>query len=46
MGEVLNPTEDDEDNIVPGLMAIGEAACASIWCKSSRFKLERLSSLW
>ena len=30
MGEVLNPTEDDEDNIVPGLMAIGEAACASV----------------
>ena len=30
MGEVLNPTDDDEDNIVPGLMAIGEAACASV----------------
>ena len=30
MGEVLNPTEDDEDNIVPGLMDIGEAACASV----------------
>jgi len=30
MGEVLNPTEEDEDNIVPGLMAIGEAACASV----------------
>ena len=30
MGEVLNPTEDDEDNIVPGLMAVGEAACASV----------------
>ena len=30
MGEVLNPTEDDEDNTVPGLMAIGEAACASV----------------
>ena len=32
MGEVLNPTEDDEDNTVPGLMAIGEAACASVHC--------------
>ena len=30
MGEVLNPTEEDEDNIVSGLMAIGEAACASV----------------
>ena len=30
MGEVLNPTEEDEDNVVSGLMAIGEAACASV----------------
>ena len=27
--EVLRPTKDDPDNIVPGLMAIGEAACVS-----------------
>ncbi len=29
-GEVLNPTEDDPDRVVPGLMAVGEAACASL----------------
>jgi succinate dehydrogenase / fumarate reductase flavoprotein subunit len=29
-GEVLNPTADDPDRIVPGLMAVGEAACASV----------------
>lgn len=29
-GEVLHPTEDDPDRIVPGLMAVGEAACASV----------------
>ena len=29
-GEVLNPIDQDEDNIVPGLMAVGEAACASV----------------
>jgi len=29
-GEVLNPSEDDEARIVPGLMAIGEAACVSV----------------
>ncbi|RVT82769.1 succinate dehydrogenase flavoprotein subunit [Rhodobacteraceae bacterium CCMM004] len=29
-GEVLNPTEDDPDRIVPGLMAVGEAGCASV----------------
>ena len=29
-GEVLNPTEDDPNRIVPGLMAVGEAACASL----------------
>jgi succinate dehydrogenase / fumarate reductase flavoprotein subunit len=29
-GEVLNPTKDDPDAIVPGLMAVGEAGCASV----------------
>jgi succinate dehydrogenase flavoprotein subunit len=29
-GEVLNPTEAEPDRIVPGLMAVGEAACASV----------------
>jgi succinate dehydrogenase / fumarate reductase flavoprotein subunit len=29
-GEVLNPTADDPARIVPGLMAIGEAACVSV----------------
>ncbi len=29
-GEVINPTEDDPDRVVPGLMAIGEAACVSV----------------
>ncbi len=29
-GEVLNPTKDDPDRVVPGLMAVGEAACASL----------------
>ena len=29
-GEVLNPTEADPDAIVPGLMAVGEAGCASV----------------
>ena len=29
-GEVLNPTPDDPERIVPGLMAIGEAACVSV----------------
>ena len=28
--EVLNPTTDDPERIVPGLMAIGEAACVSV----------------
>jgi succinate dehydrogenase / fumarate reductase flavoprotein subunit len=28
--EVLRPTRDDEDAIVPGLMAVGEAACVSV----------------
>ena len=29
-GEVLNPTSDDPERVVPGLMAIGEAACVSV----------------
>ncbi|MFX0545209.1 succinate dehydrogenase flavoprotein subunit [Roseovarius sp. S1116L3] len=29
-GEVLNPTKDDAQAIVPGLMAVGEAGCASV----------------
>ncbi|MCA1775892.1 MAG: succinate dehydrogenase flavoprotein subunit [Loktanella sp.] len=29
-GEVLKPTADDPDAIVPGLMAVGEASCASV----------------
>ncbi|NCG11684.1 MAG: succinate dehydrogenase flavoprotein subunit [Alphaproteobacteria bacterium] len=29
-GEVLNPTESEPDRTVPGLMAIGEAACVSV----------------
>ncbi|MFZ3583560.1 succinate dehydrogenase flavoprotein subunit [Loktanella sp. DJP18] len=29
-GEVLNPTDDSPDAIVPGLMAVGEAGCASV----------------
>ena len=29
-GEVINPTADNPDAIVPGLMAIGEAACVSV----------------
>jgi succinate dehydrogenase / fumarate reductase, flavoprotein subunit len=29
-GEVLNPTADNPNRIVPGLMAVGEAACASV----------------
>ncbi len=29
-GEVLHPTDKDQDRIVPGLMAIGEAACVSV----------------
>jgi succinate dehydrogenase (ubiquinone) flavoprotein subunit len=30
LGEVLRPTADDPDKIVPGLLAAGEAACASV----------------
>jgi len=30
MGEVINPTKKNPDAIVPGLMAIGEAACVSV----------------
>lgn len=29
-GEVINPTKKDPDAVVPGLMAIGEAACVSV----------------
>ncbi|VAW04287.1 Succinate dehydrogenase flavoprotein subunit [hydrothermal vent metagenome] len=29
-GEVIMPTKDDPDKIVPGLMAVGEAACVSV----------------
>jgi succinate dehydrogenase / fumarate reductase, flavoprotein subunit len=29
-GEVLSPTEDDPDRVLPGLMAVGEAGCASV----------------
>ena len=29
-GEVLRPTADDPDAVVPGLMAVGEAACVSV----------------
>ncbi|SLN61111.1 Succinate dehydrogenase flavoprotein subunit [Aquimixticola soesokkakensis] len=29
-GEVLNPTAKDQDAVVPGLMAVGEAGCASV----------------
>jgi succinate dehydrogenase / fumarate reductase flavoprotein subunit len=28
--EVLRPTRDNEDAVVPGLMAVGEAACVSV----------------
>merc|ERR1719484_507039 len=29
-GEVLSPTTEDPDRVVPGLLAAGEAACASV----------------
>ena len=29
-GEVLNPTSDDPGRIAPGIMAVGEAGCASV----------------
>merc|ERR1711912_50506 len=29
-GEVISPTDDDPERIVPGLFAAGEAACASV----------------
>ncbi len=29
-GEVLNPTAEDQSAVVPGLMAVGEAGCASV----------------
>src|ERR671917_121180 len=28
--EVLSPTPDDPDRVIPGLMAVGEAACVSV----------------
>ncbi|WP_333683853.1 succinate dehydrogenase flavoprotein subunit [Pontibaca methylaminivorans] len=30
LGEVLDPTEDDPQRVYPGLMAVGEAGCASV----------------
>jgi len=30
LGEVLNPTEKNPEQVVPGLMAIGETACVSV----------------
>ncbi len=30
LGEVLAPTGDDPDRVLPGLMAVGEAGCASV----------------
>ncbi|KJS09718.1 MAG: fumarate reductase [Hoeflea sp. BRH_c9] len=29
-GEVLNPTPEEPDRVTPGLMAVGEAGCASV----------------
>jgi succinate dehydrogenase / fumarate reductase flavoprotein subunit len=29
-GEALNPTESEPERVVPGLMAVGEAACVSV----------------
>ena len=29
-GEALSPTKDDPDRVTPGLMAVGEAGCASV----------------
>ena len=29
-GEVLNPSSDDPDRVAPGIMAVGEAGCASV----------------
>ena len=29
-GQVLNPTKENPDAVVPGLLAAGEAACASV----------------
>ncbi|MEO1641593.1 MAG: FAD-binding protein, partial [Pseudomonadota bacterium] len=29
-GEVLDPTDEDPNKVVPGLMAVGEAGCASV----------------
>ncbi len=30
MAEVINPTKDNSEQVVPGLMAIGEGACVSV----------------
>jgi len=30
LGEALNPTDKEPDRVIPGLMAAGEAACASV----------------
>jgi succinate dehydrogenase (ubiquinone) flavoprotein subunit len=30
LGEVISPTKDDPERVVPGLFAAGEAACASV----------------
>lgn len=30
LGEVVNPTEENPEQVVPGLMAIGEGACVSV----------------
>ncbi|SIT78160.1 succinate dehydrogenase flavoprotein subunit [Pontibaca methylaminivorans] len=30
LGEVLDPSEDDPQRVYPGLMAVGEAGCASV----------------
>ena len=29
-GEVISPDEHDQNKILPGLMAVGEAGCASV----------------
>jgi len=34
--EVVRPTKDDPDAVVPGLMAIGEAACVTARTASAR----------
>ena len=44
-GEVLAPTKDDENAVVPGLMAIGEAACVSVH-GADRLARTRFLILW